>query len=86
MLCSAQRTRLVPGLSGRNNVQAVEFKLLDGRSGERNVCMMRGVESAAEYADTVLLSGLDSPVQTHSRLTRNSLYKRSSAEPASTWR
>lgn len=86
MLRSAQRTRLVPRLPGRNDVQVVEFKLVDGRPGQRDVRMMRRVERTTKYANAVFVRRSGSRVQTHSRLTRNSLYRRSSAEPASTGR
>ena len=86
MLRGTQCSRLVPGLPGRNDVQTVEFELLDGCIGQRHVRMMRRVERTAKYANALLVGRSSRFAQTHSRFTRNSLYKRSSCEPASTGR
>lgn len=103
MLRSSQHPRLVPGLPGRNEVQAVEIKLRQRGACKRPMRLVRRIERAAEDADPLFSTGRvnvwsrrtirrsDLPaqhlfVQTQSRLTKNSLYKRSSADPGSTGR
>lgn len=79
----AQCPRLVPGLPGRNDIKAVQSELRQRRLRQRHVRIVGRVKCTAKHANALGSWGWWR-IQTQSRLIKNSLYKRSSGEPAST--
>lgn len=75
---------LVPGLPGGDDVQGIELQLRHCRTGQRNVGLVRRVKRTTEHADSSGAGG--DFAQSQSRRIKNSLCRRSSAEPASVGR
>lgn len=80
----AQGPGLVPGLPGGNNVQGIELQLRHGRNSQRHVGLVRRVKRTTEHTDSSGAGG--NFAQSQSRRIKNSLCRRSSAEPASVGR
>ncbi|MDV7392825.1 hypothetical protein RZS08_15760, partial [Arthrospira platensis SPKY1] len=73
-----QHTRLVPGLTGGNHVQAIQTQLAQRGLGQASVRQVRRIEGSAEHAHALHRERFH---QTQSRRTRNSRYSRSSGVP-----
>ena len=88
MRCIAQGSGLVPCVPGGNNVQYVQRKIIQCNAGQSDVSIVRRIKRTAKNTDAFWCrtGQCRSQTQTQSRLTKNSLYKRSSCDPASTGR